>query len=249
MTTGFEDRVVVVTGGSSGIGEACVARFAELGASVASVDIAPKEDEPTTQVHADLTDQASVTTAVDAIADRYGGIDVLVNNAGVSFVGGVEDGSEEEWTRLWDINLMGYVRALRATLPYLRASTAPSVVHMSSTTATSGFRQRALYSATKGATEAMMRSIAADLVTEGIPVNAVNPGTVDTPFMAELAARADDPAARRADFDARQPTGRMVTPQEIAAAVAYFAHPLNRSCAGSTLMVDGGIYNLHLTRA
>jgi 2-keto-3-deoxy-L-fuconate dehydrogenase len=77
----------------------------------------------------------------------------------------------------------------------------------------------------------------------------VNPGTVDTPFMAELAAHAEDPIQRRADFDSRQPIGRMVTPVEVAHAVAYFAHPLSRSTTGSTLMVDGGIFNLHMTRA
>lgn len=242
-------RVVVVTGGASGIGRACVEHFLELDATVASIDLRTAGDSAVLECEADLTDQAQVDAALERIVAELGGVDVLVNNAGVSYVGGIEDGSEDDWFRLWNVNLMGYVRAIRAALPHLRRSAAPSVVNVSSTTATSGFRQRALYSATKGAIEAMTRSVAADLVAEGIPVNAVNPGTVDTPFMAELAAQAEDPVARRADFDARQPTGRMVSPREVALAVAYAAHPENRSMIGATLMVDGGIFPLHITRA
>jgi NAD(P)-dependent dehydrogenase (short-subunit alcohol dehydrogenase family) len=252
MTTGFEGRVVVVTGGASGVGRACVELLMAEGALVASIDLAltaPDLVRPTFELVGDVRDQASMDSAMADIARELGRIDVLVNNAGVSFVGGVEDGDEDEWRRVFDVNLLGYVRATRAALPHLRRSEAPSIVNVSSTTATSGFRRRSLYSATKGAIEAMTRSMAADLVAEGITVNAVNPGTVDTPFMTELAARTEDPAATRAAFDARQPTGRMVHPREVGRAVAYCAHPDNRSLVGSTIVVDGGILGLHITEA
>jgi NAD(P)-dependent dehydrogenase (short-subunit alcohol dehydrogenase family) len=251
MSTAFDGRRILVTGGASGIGEACVEHFLSLGAAVASLDIKPSASSHTEHLHliADLRDAAAVSSAVAQVSERFGGLDTLVNNAGVSFVGTIEDGTEDDWNRLWDINVMGYVRSTRAALPALRRSDSAAIVNVSSLTATSGLRQRAAYTATKGAIESMTRAVAADLVSEGITVNAVNPGTVDTPFMTELAARADDPVQRRADFDARQPIGRMVTPTEVAHAVAYFAHPLSRSTTGSTLMVDGGIFNLHMTRA
>lgn len=251
MSNDFTGRRILVTGGSSGVGKACVDYFLGLGAVVASLDVKHSTVVHANHlhVHADLRDGAAVTSAAAEVAERFGGLDTLVNNAGVSFVGTIEDGTEEEWNRLWDINVMGYVRSTRAALPLLRRSNSAAIVNVSSLTATSGLRQRAAYTATKGAIESMTRAVAADLVNEGITVNAVNPGTVDTPFMAELAARAEDPVQRRADFDSRQPIGRMVTPIEVAHAVGYFAHPLSRSTTGSTLMVDGGIFNLHMTRA
>lgn len=251
MSTDFTGRRILVTGGASGIGEACVDYFLNLGAVVASLDLKQCARKHDNHLHlvADLQNGEAVSSAVATMAERTGGLDVLVNNAGVSFVGAIEDGSEEDWHRLWNINVMGYVRSTRAALTLLRRSDSAAIVNVSSLTATSGLRQRAAYSATKGATESMTRAVAADLVDEGITVNAVSPGTVDTPFMAELAARAEDPQQRRADFDSRQPIGRMVTPAEVAHAVAYFAHPLSRSTTGSTLMVDGGIFNLHITRA
>ncbi|WP_233272254.1 SDR family NAD(P)-dependent oxidoreductase [Mycolicibacterium smegmatis] len=247
----FVGRRILVTGGASGVGEACVGYFLGLGATVACIDVKvpARDDAKFVHLSADLRDRDAVSSAVAEIAERFHGLDTLVNNAGVSFVGTVEDGTEDDWNRLWDINVMGAVRSTRAALPLLRRSDSAAIVNVSSLTATSGIRQRAAYTATKGAIESMTRAMAADLVSEGITVNAVNPGTVDTPFMAELAARAEDPVQRRADFESRQPIGRMVTPVEVAHAVAYFAHPLSRSTTGSTLMVDGGIFNLHMTRA
>lgn len=247
----FAGRRVLVTGGASGVGEACVGHFLDLGALVASIDVKQSARENANFLHlsADLRDRDAVCSAVAEITEKFGGLDALVNNAGVSFVGTVEDGTEDDWHRLWDINVMGYVRSTRAALPLLRRSDSAAIVNVSSLTATSGLRQRAAYTATKGAIESMTRAMAADLVSDGITVNAVNPGTVDTPFMAELAARAEDPVQRRADFESRQPIGRMVAPVEVAHAVAYFVHPLSRSTTGSTLMVDGGIFNLHMTRA
>lgn len=244
-------RVVVVTGGTAGIGESCVHRFAELGAVVYSLARKAPAD-PLAGVRyldADVADDAAVEAAIGAVIAEQGRIDVLVNNAGVSYVGNVETGAWSEWHRLFDINVVGYARVMRAALPGLRASAAGSIVNMSSCTADSGLRDRALYSATKGAIESMTRAVAADLVGEGITVNMVTPGTVDTPFMTELAARADDPAERRRQYESRQPTGRMVQPVEVANAVVFLADPENRSMIGSNVTVDGGMAALHITQA
>jgi NAD(P)-dependent dehydrogenase (short-subunit alcohol dehydrogenase family) len=251
LTTTHSGRIVVLTGGSAGIGRACVEAFCAAGAVVASLDRNQATNLPAGAqgYQVDVTDDAAVTTVIDTIAAEHGQIDVLVNNAGVSGVGTIETGGLDEWNRLWDINVLGYVRTIRAALPHLRRSAAASIVNMSSCTATSGFRQRSAYSATKGAIEALTRSSAADLIAEGITVNAVNPGTVDTPFMAELASRADDPAQQRRLYEERQPTGRMVAPAEVAAAVLYLADPVNRSSVGTVVTIDGGIASLHITKA
>jgi 2-keto-3-deoxy-L-fuconate dehydrogenase len=178
------------------------------------------------------------------VAQDCGGIDVLVNNAAISFVGTVMDGADEDWMRLFDVNVMGYRRAIRGALPYLRQAEAAAIVNISSCSATSGIPARAAYSATKGAIHSMTLSIAADLVTEGIRVNGVTPGTVDTPFMHKLIENAADPALQRRMFEARQPTGRMVAPEEIALAVAMLASPISRSVTGSFVVVDGGMASL-----
>lgn len=190
---------------------------------------------------ADVRDGVAVKIAVDGFLQARGRLDLLVNNASVSCVGGIEVGTDAEWQNTFDINMMGQMRVLRAALPWLRASEAASVVAMSSCTALNGIPERALYSASKGAVQAMMLSVATDLADEGIRVNCIAPATVDTPFMAELAGHSPDPAAKRRSFEARQPTGHMVGPDEISNAVLFLANPANRSVTGTALVVDGGM--------
>lgn len=243
-------RVVAITGGGAGIGRSCAEAFRDAGAHVHILDIEPGDGAHGITHHAtDVRKQTSLDSAFASIREKHGRLDVLVANAGISFVGGIDAGDDDDWHRLFDINVLGYVRATRAALPLLRESDAASIVNMSSCTAESGLRQRVAYSSTKGAVEAMTRSIAADFVSEGITVNAVSPGTVDTPFMAELAQRSADPEARRRAYDERQPTGRMVAPEEVALAVLYLAHPANRSSMGTVVTIDGGMAALHLTEA
>lgn len=243
-----EGRIGVVTGAASGIGQATAVALRDAGYIVGALDLTAEGlPEGTAPLLADVRDAKAVSTAIDAFATHHGRIDLLVNNAGVSFVGGIEAGSEDDWHRVLDINVMGQMRVLRAALPWLRRSNAASVIAMSSCTATNGIAERALYSASKGAVHAMMLSVATDLVGEGICVNAIAPGTVDTAFMTELANRAPDPAAKRREFEARQPTGRMVAPAEIANAVLFLADPVNRSITGTTLVLDGGMGTIRNT--
>jgi 2-keto-3-deoxy-L-fuconate dehydrogenase len=187
-----------------------------------------------------------VRLAVDTAAERFGGIDILVNNAGIGAIGTVADNPDEQWHRVFDVNVVGIVRVTRAALPYLRASAHPAIVNTCSVAATAGLPQRALYSATKGAALSLTLAMAADHLGEGIRVNCVNPGTADTPWIGRLLDQADDPAAERAALKARQPMGRLVTAEEVAAGIAYLASPSASAVTGTTLAIDGGMGGLRI---
>ncbi|MBQ1049045.1 SDR family oxidoreductase [Micromonospora sp. C51] len=243
----FTGLAAVVTGGASGIGLATATLLAERGARVACLDLNPQHvPEPLLGLAADVTDDASVRAAIAAAHAAFGGLDVLVNNAAVGAVGTIEAGTVDEWHQVLDVNVVGIVRVTRAALPHLRASAHAAIVNIGSIAAWLGLPQRALYSASKGAVQALTLAMAADHVTAGIRVNCVNPGTADTPWVRRLLDAADDPAAELAALRARQPTGRLTTPQEVAAAVAYLASPLSGSTTGSVLAVDGGMHGLRL---
>jgi NAD(P)-dependent dehydrogenase (short-subunit alcohol dehydrogenase family) len=187
-----------------------------------------------------------VRAAVDTVVEQLGGLDVVINNAGIGAAGTVADNPDDEWHRVLDVNVLGMVRVTRAALPHLRRSSAPAVVNTSSVAATAGLPQRALYSASKGAVAALTRAMAADHVAEGIRVNCVSPGTADTPWVQRLLTAADDAAAERTALENRQPHGRLVTAEEVADAVAYLASPRSGSTTGTSLDVDGGMKNLRL---
>jgi len=249
--TGFDGLVAVVTGGGSGIGAACAARFRVGGARVALLDLDPgAATEPDVlPVPANVADGAALEAAMAQVAAAFGGIDILVNCAGISAVGDVSANSDEEWARVLDINVVGVARSCRAALPYLLQSSHAAIVNLSSIAATAGLVQRALYSASKGAVHALTLAMAADLVSKGVRVNCVAPGTVDTPWVARLLARSEDPAAEKARLAARQPTGRLVSAAEVAAAVAYLAGPGAGATTGMSLAVDGGMSGLRLPRS
>lgn len=243
----FAGLVAVVTGGASGIGAAIVSQFEAAGARVAVIDRDPSAvAAPTLGFAADVGSDEAVRDAVAAIVRELGGIDIVVNNAGIGAVGAVGDNPDEEWSRVFDVNVMGTVRVTRATLPHLRQSRAAAIVNVSSIASTAGLPQRALYSATKGAISALTRAMAADHLHEGIRVNEVNPGTADTPWVQRLLARAADPDAERAQLEARQPSGRLVSADEVAGAVVYLASPAAASTTGISLAVDGGMQQLRL---
>jgi NAD(P)-dependent dehydrogenase (short-subunit alcohol dehydrogenase family) len=234
----------IVTGGGSGIGQAAARLLAARGARVAILDLKPGDEF--IGITADVTDDASVRLAVDTAADRLGGIDIVVNNAGVGAIGTVADNPDDEWHRVYDVNVVGMVRVTRAALPYLRESEHAAIVNTCSIAATAGLPQRALYSATKGAVLSLTLAMAADHVYEGIRVNCVNPGTADTPWVGRLLDQADDPVAERAALNARQPMGRLVTADEVAAGIAYLASPLAASVTGTALAIDGGMGGLRI---
>ncbi|MFI5782327.1 SDR family NAD(P)-dependent oxidoreductase [Nocardia sp. NPDC051570] len=236
----------VVTGGGSGIGKAVAAAFLAAGARVAVLDLAPGEDAGIVGVVCDVCDDESVRAAVAAVAERFGRIDIVVNNAGIGAQGTIEDNSDAEWLRVFEVNVLGAVRVSRAALPHLRRSPAASIVNTCSIAATTGLPNRAAYSASKGAVLALTRAMAADHLAEGIRVNCVNPGTVDTPWVQRLLSASGDPDAELAALRARQPHGRLVDAQEVAAAVCYLAGPQSSSTTATMLEVDAGMHALRL---
>lgn len=240
---------VVVTGGASGIGRAAAEAFLEAGADVAVLDVPSADAVPNAvSVSADLRDRAAVTAAMDLAAQHLGGIDVLVNNAGISAIGTVEDNDDDEWARVLDVNVIGMARASAAALPHLRRSDRAAIVNVCSIAALNGLPDRALYSASKGAVYSLTLAMATDHVADGVRVNAVSPGTVHTPFVDRMLARFDDPVAERAALDARQATGHMVSPAEVAATILFAADPTLPSLTGANLDVDGGVTRLRVRR-
>jgi 2-keto-3-deoxy-L-fuconate dehydrogenase len=240
----LDGLAAVVTGGASGIGRATASLLAARGARLAVLD--RDTDGPLEVLRADVTVDEEVRAAVAAAAERLGGIDIVVNNAGIGAQGTVADNADEEWHAVYDVNVLGIVRVTRAALPHLRASAHAAIVNTGSIVAAAGLPNRALYSATKGAVQALTLAMAADHVAEGIRVNCVNPGTVDTPWIGRLLDAAADPEAERAALRARQPIGRLVTSEEVAEAIAYLASPAAGATTGAVLAVDGGMQGLRI---
>jgi NAD(P)-dependent dehydrogenase (short-subunit alcohol dehydrogenase family) len=239
--------VAVVTGGASGIGAAISARLQEFGATVAVLDLNPT-DLPDGQLDlvCDVSNDGSVRAAIETVRASFGRLDIVINNAGAGALGTIEDNDDDEWHRIWDINVVGMVRVTRAALPLLRQSPSAAVVNTCSIAATAGLPQRALYSATKGAVLSLTQAMAADHLREGIRINCVNPGTADTPWVGRLLDAAVDPDAERLALNGRQPHGRLVTADEVAGAVVYLASPLSGSTTGTSIAVDGGLQALRL---
>lgn len=242
----FEGLAAIVTGASSGIGLATAELLAARGARVCGFDLVEPAGGALLHETADVSDDDSVRRAVGSAIERLGGLDIVVNNAGIGAQGTVEDNSDDEWRRVFEVNVLGTVRVSRAALPALRRSSSAAIVNTCSVAATAGLVRRAAYSATKGAILALTRAMAADHISEGIRVNCVNPGTAETPWVTRLLDAAADPAAERAALMARQPHGRLVRPEEVAAAIAYLASPLAGSTTGTALEVDGGMSGLRL---
>ncbi|MCP2636176.1 SDR family oxidoreductase [Microbacterium sp. HD4P20] len=239
--------VAVVTGGASGIGAAIAARLSAAGASVAVLDLDPSEaDSRFLSLAADVADRASIEVAMSAVAERFGRIDIVVNNAGIGAQGDVTAGDDGEWARVLSVNVTGIARVTAAAMPWLRRSPAASVCNISSIAATAGLPQRALYSASKGAVLSLTRAMAADHLREGIRVNAVNPGTAATPWVDRLLSSAADPDAERSALESRQPHGRLVSADEVAGAVLYLVSPQSGSTTGTYIEVDGGMSGLRL---
>jgi 2-keto-3-deoxy-L-fuconate dehydrogenase len=267
----FSGLAALITGGASGIGLATARLMASRGARVVILDRevpavpngAPGGgdaeyipfgsgplDSSLRPVVADVTDDDAVRSAVAGAVEALGGLDVLVNNAGIGAAGTVEDNDDAEWHHVLDVNVLGIVRTTRAALPALRAAAASrgqaAIINTCSIAGIAGLPQRAAYSASKGAVYALTLAMAADHVSEHIRVNCVTPGTVDTPWIGRLLDAAPDPVAERAALTARQPTGRLVSADEVAAAIAYLASPQAGAVTGMALAVDGGMSGLRV---
>lgn len=245
----FAGLTAIVTGGGAGIGAATIRALQARGAATAALDLDPSgAPEGALRIQVDVTDTAAVRAAVDRAAEELGGIDIVINNAGIGAQGEVDANDDAEWARVLDVNVVSVARVTTAALPHLRRSEAAAVVNTASIASVLGLPDRVLYSASKGAVQSMTLAMAADWVADGIRVNAVVPGTANTPWIGRLLEKADDPEAERAALDARQPHGRLVEPEEVAEAHCYLASPRNRSTVGVLLSIDGGVTGVRTRR-
>ncbi|MBN9187995.1 SDR family NAD(P)-dependent oxidoreductase [Microbacterium sp.] len=241
------DLVAIVTGGASGIGARTVAVLRRRGVEAIVLDRETAAvPTGTPAIMCDVTDDRAIAAAIDAVIERFGRLDIVVNNAGIGATGDVATNPIAEWQRVFDVNVFSMARVAAAALPHLRRSPSAAIVNLSSAVALVGVTQRALYSASKGAVTALTLAMAADHIAEGIRVNAVAPGTTETPWVGRLLDQADDRDRAAASLRARQPLGRLVRADEVAAAVAYLALPEAGSTTGTILQVDGGMGSLRL---
>ena len=249
----LEGRVAVVTGGGGGIGLATVRRFVAEGASVVVADINPNAASSAADevgglaVTADVSSSADVERLFRVADETYGRIDIAFNNAGVS---PPEDGSIlntgiEAWRRVQDVNLTSVYHCCRAVIPYMQRAGKGSIINTASFVAVLGSATSQIsYTASKGGVLAMSRELGVQFAREGIRVNALCPGPVNTPLLQELFARDPERAARRL---VHVPVGRFAEPEEIAAAAAFLASDDASFVTASTFLVDGGISGAYVT--
>ena len=245
----LEGKRAIVTGAGAGIGEAIATRLSSEGARVALADldeqaaerVAGEIEGKTLVRRIDVTRAAEVEALVRGVLQEWGGLDVMVNNAGIGVAGTTPETSEDDWERLMAVNLKGTFLGMKYAIPAIRDSGGGSIINISSVAALVGIPDRAAYSATKGGILALTKAAAIDHVSEGVRVNCIAPGTVDTPWISRITAGYDDPEEARTRMEARQPHGRFVTPEEIAAMAAYLAADESASCIGACMVVDGGV--------
>ena len=245
----LEGKRAIVTGAGAGIGRAIALRMSEDGAQVVISDV---DEEGANEVaselegdslvqRADVTKEDEVEALVRRVVEEWGGLDVMVNNAGVGIAASTPETTEEDWDVVLHVCLKGTFFGMKYAIPTMRDSGGGSVINMSSIAALVGLNDRAAYSAAKGGILSLTRAAAIDHIEEGIRVNCIAPGTVDTPWVARITAGYDDPEEARETMKARQPHGRLVTPEEIAAMAAYLASDEAGSVVGACMVVDGGM--------
>ncbi|NRQ49540.1 3-oxoacyl-ACP reductase [Aeromicrobium stalagmiti] len=253
MAGRIEGKVAVVTGGCSGIGLATVRRFAEEGAQVVIGDLDDAkgpgiaEEVGGTYVHVDVTDKEQVDALFQTAKDTYGSVDIAFNNAGISPPedDSILDTDLEAWKRVQDVNLTSVYLCCKAALPYMLEQGRGSIINTASFVAVMGAATSQIsYSASKGGVLSMSRELGVQFAREGVRVNALCPGPVNTPLLQELFASDPERAARRL---VHVPVGRFAEPEEMANAVLFLASDESSFITASTFLVDGGISGAYVT--
>ncbi|MFD3449059.1 3-oxoacyl-ACP reductase [Microbacteriaceae bacterium 4G12] len=253
LTQRLAGRVAVITGGGSGIGLATARRFAAEGARVVIGDVDRTAGEAAAAeidgmfVAVDVTDEAQVDALFDAAAERYGSVDIAFNNAGISPPDddSIETTELPAWQRVQDVNLKSVYLCSRAALRHMVPAGRGSIINTASFVAVLGSATSQIsYTASKGGVLAMSRELGVQFARQGIRVNALCPGPVDTPLLQELFAADQERAQRRL---VHVPVGRFAKPEELAAAVAFLASDDASFITGSTFLVDGGISAAYVT--
>lgn len=252
----LDGKCAVITGAGSGIGRAIALRFAASGANICAVDINPTEaEEVCTEIRAaggaasahacDVTAMADVARVVEAISREHR-IQILVNNAGVSHVGNVENTSEEDFDRVLRVNVKGYYNCIHVCIHYMKAK-GGVILNMASVAGSAGLADRFAYSTSKGAVIAMTYSVARDLLASNIRCNCISPARVHTPFVDGF-LRKNYPGREQEMYDKlakAQPVGRMAEPGEVASLALFLCSDAASFITGVDYPLDGGFMNLH----
>ncbi|WP_111671003.1 SDR family NAD(P)-dependent oxidoreductase [Algoriphagus litoralis] len=252
----MQSKNILITGGASGIGLAMVRKFASEGCHVFFIDtnhtegtkLQIEEHEKGLSVKFLEGSIASFDEVQRLIQHIPGKLDVLINNAGISHIGKVENTSEADFDRLFQVNVKGMFNCIKAALPKLKENGGGSILNMCSVAATIGIPDRFAYSMTKGATLSMTLSVARDYVADGIRCNCLSPGRVHTPFVDGFLAK-NYPGQEKEMFDklaATQPIGRMGTPEEIAELAYFISSEAGGFITGSNFNIDGGFMGLKM---
>jgi NAD(P)-dependent dehydrogenase (short-subunit alcohol dehydrogenase family) len=253
MPARLEGKVACITGGAGGIGRASARRFASEGAKVVVADLADEEGTALAEevgglyVHADVTDAASVEAMYAAAVERFGGLHVLFNNAGISPPDddSILETGIEAWRRVQEVNLTSVYLCCKVGIPLLLEHGGGSVINTASFVAVLGSATSQIsYTASKGGVLAMSRELGVQFARQGVRVNALCPGPVNTPLLRELFAKDPERAARRL---VHVPMGRFAEPEEIAAAAAFLASDDASFITANTFLVDGGVHAAYVT--
>jgi NAD(P)-dependent dehydrogenase (short-subunit alcohol dehydrogenase family) len=248
----LDGKVAVVTGGAHGIGRASAKALAAEGAKVAIGDVDEADGNACADeivdssgdamfLRTDVTSMDDVRALVGAAVERWGRLDVMVNNVGVAIAGAAGEMSEDDWRRVIDVNLTGVWRGMRVAIPIMLEAGRGSIVNMSSVQGHVGFVGWSGYAASKGGIDALTRQAAVEYAARGIRVNAIVPGTILTEMNERILREVDDPDALQAEWKSMHPIGRVGTPQEVAAVVVFLASEDSSFVTGESLRVDGGM--------
>ncbi len=245
-------KIAIITGAGAGIGEATAYLFAKEGARVCCNSLSGSAQKVSNQINesggkaifvkADVSIESEAKNIVDETLNEYGKLDILFNNAGIVFGGAVEEMPTNDWDRLMAVNVRGIYLVSKYAVPHLK-KTQGVIINNSSSVAFKGVKNRAAYTASKGAVLSMTRAMAADYLEDKVRVNAICPGTTDSPSLSErIRSHGGNYEEVRKQYIDRQPLGRLGSPTEIAQGVLFLV--TNEFCTGVSLLVDGGMVSI-----